>query len=149
MLENSTKDHRFLILLIASKDPSKNTYSALLMKRRSCEDDFFKQSPSRLKRRSVPFVPRSQPQGTNLSLQARIWVYPTALLDFPPNAEQLSGWAGAVPKEVFDANTPQNRLTEDMKENKNLRRPTRGGRQPPKHAVRINFFLVSHKFMSN
>ena len=25
----------------------------------------------------------------------------------------------------------------------------RGGRQPPKHAVRINFFLDSHKLMSN
>ena len=29
MLENSTKDHRFLVLLIASKDPSKNAYGAL------------------------------------------------------------------------------------------------------------------------
>ena len=29
MLENSTKDHHFLVLLIASKDPSKNAYSAL------------------------------------------------------------------------------------------------------------------------
>ena len=29
MLENSTKDHRFIVLLIASKDPSKNAYSAL------------------------------------------------------------------------------------------------------------------------
>ena len=27
MLENSTKDHHFLVLLIASKDPSKNAYT--------------------------------------------------------------------------------------------------------------------------
>ena len=31
MLENSTKGHRFLVLLIASKDPSKNAYSALIL----------------------------------------------------------------------------------------------------------------------
>ena len=29
MLENSTEDHCFLVLLIASKDPSKNAYDAL------------------------------------------------------------------------------------------------------------------------
>ena len=38
MLENSTKDHHFLVLLIASKDPSKNAYSALFKQKgaKSC-----------------------------------------------------------------------------------------------------------------
>ena len=38
MLENSTKDHHFLVLTIASKDPSKNAYSALFKQKgaKSC-----------------------------------------------------------------------------------------------------------------